>query len=115
MSLYNSTNSFPVVIPFNSKDRVSGNVNSFTSSPTDVGVNTFDSVVLLAASIPKSWFNVPSNYNTVTLTEKAVNTTITPPTNFTATWTTGYTGYAYGGGKYDGNGSTGVVILYLNQ
>jgi len=83
MSLYNSTNSFPVVIPFNSKDRVSGNVNSFTSSPTDVGVNTFDSVVLLAASIPKSWFNVPSNYNTFTLTEKAVNTTITlPPGNY---------------------------------
>ena len=83
MSLYNSTNSFPVVIPFNSKDRVSGNVNSFTSSPTDVGVNTFDSVVLLAASIPKSWYNIPSNYNTFTLTEKAVNTTITvPPGNY---------------------------------
>lgn len=83
MSLYNSTNSFPVVIPFNSKDRTSGNVNSFTSSPTDVGVNTFDSVVLLAASIPKSWYNVPSNYNTFTLTEKAVNTTITvPPGNY---------------------------------
>jgi hypothetical protein len=65
------------VIPFSSKDRVSGNVNSFTSSPTDVGVNTFDSVVLLAASIPKSFYNVPSNYNTFTLTEKGFSTTIT--------------------------------------
>jgi hypothetical protein len=83
MSLYNSTNSFPVVISFSSKDRISGTVNSFTSTPTDVGVNTFDSVVLLAASIPKSFFNVPSNYNTFTLTEKAVNTTITvPPGNY---------------------------------
>ena len=55
MSLYNSTNSYPVVIPFSSKNRTSGTVNSFTSTPTDVGVNTFDSVVLLAASIPKSF------------------------------------------------------------
>lgn len=77
MSIYNSTNSFPVVIPFNSKDRTSGNASSFTSMPTDIGLNTFDSVVLLASSIPKSWYNMPSNYNTFTLTEKSVNTTIT--------------------------------------
>ena len=66
-----------MLIPFNSKNRVSGNASSFVSIPVDLNLNSYDSVVLLAASIPKSWYNVPSNYNTFTLTEKGVSTTIT--------------------------------------
>ena len=77
MSLYNASNTSPTVIPFNSKNRVSGNASSFVSIPVDLNLNSYDSVVLLAASIPKSWYNVPSNYNTFTLTEKGVSTTIT--------------------------------------
>ncbi len=79
MSLYNASNTSPTVIPFNSKNRVSGNASSFVSIPVDLNLNSYDSVVLLAASIPKSWYNVPSNYNTFTLTEKGVPTTITIP------------------------------------
>lgn len=79
MSLYNASNTSPTVIPFNSKNRVSGNASSFVSIPVDLNLNSYDSVVLLAASIPKSWYNVPSNYNTFTLTEKGVPTTITVP------------------------------------
>jgi len=77
MSLYNASNTSPTVIPFNSKNRSSGDASSFVSTPIDLNLNSFDSVVLLAASIPKSWYNVPSNYNTFTLTEKGVSTTIT--------------------------------------
>jgi hypothetical protein len=84
MSLYNASNTSPTVVPFNSKNRVSGNASSFVSTPVDLNLNSYDSVVLLAASIPKSWYNVPSNYNTFTLTEKGVSTTITiPPGSYT--------------------------------
>ena len=79
MSLYNSTNSSPSVVQFNSKDRISGSNNNFYSIPTEIGINTYDSVVLLAASIPKSWYNMPTGYNTFTLIEKGVSTTITVP------------------------------------
>ena len=77
MSIYNSTNTTPSVVAFNSKNRVSGNASNFVSEPVDLNLNSYDSVVLLAASIPKSWYNVPSNYNTFTLTEKGFSTTIT--------------------------------------
>lgn len=84
MSLINASNTAPTVVPFNSKNRLSGNASSFVSIPVDLNLNSFDSVVLLAASIPKSWYNVPSNYNTFILREKGVNTTITvTPGNYT--------------------------------
>lgn len=79
MSLYNGSNTSPTVIPFNSANRVSGNASSFVSIPVDLNLNSYDSVVLLAASIPKSFYNVATNYNTFTLTEKGVPTTITIP------------------------------------
>jgi hypothetical protein len=39
MSLYDSTNSPPVVISFNSKNRISGTNSNFMSVPVDIGVN----------------------------------------------------------------------------
>jgi hypothetical protein len=79
MSLFDSQNSSPQIVSFNSKDRVSGTNSDFVSSPVDLGLNRFDSVALLQASIPKSYYNMPSGYNTFTLTEKTVSTTITIP------------------------------------
>ena len=77
MSIYDSSSSHPQVVSFNSKDRQSGSNSNFVSAPVDIGINRFNAVCLLCASIPKSYYNVPSGYNTFTLTEKAVSTTIT--------------------------------------
>lgn len=79
MSLFDSQNSSPQIISFNSKDRIAGINSNFVSMPVDIGLNRFDSVALLQASIPKSYYNMPTGYNTFTLTEKAVSTTITIP------------------------------------
>jgi hypothetical protein len=79
MSIYDSSSSHPLVVSFNSKDRQSGSNSNFVSAPVDIGINKFNAVCLLCASIPKSYYNVPSGYNTFTLTEKAVSTTITIP------------------------------------
>ena len=79
MSIYDSSSSHPQVVSFNSKDRQSGSNSNFVSAPVDIGINKFNAVCLLCASIPKSYYNLPSGYNTFTLTEKAVSTTITIP------------------------------------
>jgi len=79
MSIYDSTSSQPQVVSFNSKDRISGSNSNFVSSPIDIGINKFNAVCLLCASIPKSFYNMPSGYNTFTLIEKGVPTTITIP------------------------------------
>lgn len=79
MSLYDSSITPPLIINFNSKDRVSGTNSNFISNPVDLGNNSFDTVCLVQASIPKSFYNMPSGYNTFTLQENGVNATITVP------------------------------------
>jgi hypothetical protein len=79
MSLYDSTLTPPLVINFNSKDRIQGTNSSFLSEPVDLGNNAFDSVCLVQASIPKSFYNVPTGYNTFTLQENAASVTVTIP------------------------------------
>lgn len=79
MSIYDSSSSVPQVVSFNSKDRQSGTDSNFLSAPIDLGINKFNAVCLLCASIPKSYYNMPSGYNTFTLTEKGISTTITIP------------------------------------
>jgi len=88
MSLSDNTITPPLVINFNSKDRIQGTNSSFLSAPVDLGNNAFDSVCLVQASIPKSFYNVPSGYNTFTLREfdgvTTANATITiPPGSYT--------------------------------
>jgi hypothetical protein len=73
MSLFDQSLSTPVVLSFNSKDRISGTNSSFVSSPLDLGFNTFDSVALVQASIPRSFYNVPTSYRTFTLRELGIN------------------------------------------
>lgn len=69
----------PQVIQFNSKDRIGGTNSNFTSSPIDIGYNNYDSVVLLQASIPRSFYNVPTLYNTFVVKEGVNTRTITIP------------------------------------
>lgn len=77
MSNFDGTLSYPTIISFNSKDRIGGTNSSFQNIPVDLGGNKYDAVCLMTASIPKSYYNMPSGYNTFTLTEKGVSTTIT--------------------------------------
>jgi hypothetical protein len=88
MSLSDNTITPPLVINFNSKDRIQGTNSSFLSAPVDLGNNQFDSVCLVQASIPKSFYNCPSGYNTFVLREfdgvTTSNATITiPPGSYT--------------------------------
>lgn len=71
MSIYDSSSTSPIVISFNSKDRIGGSNSDFISQPIDLGINKYDSVCLVQASIPRSFYNVATNYNTFTITEPA--------------------------------------------
>lgn len=77
MSLIDKTFTNPLIVNFNSKDRVSGTNSNFQSIPIDLGNNAFDTICLIQASIPKSFYNIPSGYNKFTLQENATTATIT--------------------------------------
>jgi len=88
MSLADYSIANPIVLNFNSKDRISGRNSNFQSIPVDLGNQSYDSVALVQASIPKSFYNMPSGYNTFTLREfdgvTTTSVTITiPPGNYT--------------------------------
>ena len=84
MSLIDKSLTNPVVVNFNSKDRISGTNSNFNSAPIDLGNNAFDTVCLIQVSIPKSFYNVPSGYNTFVLRENSTSVTITiPPGSYT--------------------------------
>lgn len=84
MSLFNSTLYHPQTYFFDSGERTSGDSGSFSSSPINLDItNPYDSVVVNQVVIPKSWYNVPQNYNTFTLTEDGVDVLITiTPANY---------------------------------
>ena len=69
MSLIDKSLTNPLIVNFNSKDRVSGTNSNFNSAPIDLGNNAFDTVCLIQASIPKSFYNMPNGYNTFILRE----------------------------------------------
>lgn len=69
MSLYDATYIFPQVLNFNSKDRISGTNSAFYSEPQTLGDNRYDTCCVVGASIPKSFYNMPSGYNTFKLIE----------------------------------------------
>lgn len=77
MSIFDSSSTSPIVISFNSKDRIGGTNSNFLSQPVDLGINKYDSVCLVQASIPRSFYNVATNYNTFTLYEPTATKTIT--------------------------------------
>ena len=79
MSLYDNSISPPLILNFNSKDRVSGSNSNFNSIPVDLGNNAYDTVCLVQASLPKSFYNMPTGFNTFTLRENATSVTVTIP------------------------------------
>lgn len=79
MSNIDRTKYNPIILTFNSKDRISGTNSSFLSDNALIQNYGFDSVCLIQASIPRSFYNVPSGYNTFVLNENGVNKTVTMP------------------------------------
>ena len=79
MSIIDSSFSPPTIISFNSKDRIAGTNSNFISKPIDLGINKYNAVCIVQASIPKSYFNMPNNYNTFTLVELGIPITISVP------------------------------------
>ncbi|MFZ4671456.1 MAG: hypothetical protein ACOYLT_05515 [Flavobacterium sp.] len=69
MSIFDSSSTTPIVINFSSKDRVGGTNSNFISKPIDLGINKYDSVCLIQSSIPRSFYNIPTNYNTFRISE----------------------------------------------
>jgi len=79
MSLIDKTASRPFIATFDSRLRSAGTNSSFVSQPIDLGINNYNSVCVLQASIPKSFYNMPSPFNTFILRENGIDTTIVIP------------------------------------
>lgn len=79
MSLADNTYSAPYVIYISSNNRASGTNSNFQSAPIDLGINKYDACCVCQASIPRSFYNIPSGYNTFTLKEGVSTATITIP------------------------------------
>ena len=85
MSIYSNVTDHPTTFYFDSSERASGSNESFLSKPISLDTsNRYDSVVVSQVSIPKSWYNVPANFNTFILHETdtfgpMTNTIITIP------------------------------------
>ena len=77
MSIYDNTSSHPVVLHFTSEDRSSGTNSNFTSTPFSMGVHDYDSVCLTQASIPRSFYNCPSGFNTFNIIQNGITSIIT--------------------------------------
>lgn len=85
MSISNNSSVAPIVVNFSSQTRESGSNENFFSNPITFKINSFDSVCLLQASVPKSTYNISSPYNTFTLTENGISATVTiPPASYSA-------------------------------
>jgi len=67
------------IITINSRDRTSGTTSDFFYSLDLPSGHTFDSVVVLSALIPKSYYLIGTGRNTFTLIEDASSTIISVP------------------------------------
>lgn len=84
MSIFNNATDHPFPLYIDSSERISGRNGAFQSAPAILSSgNKYDSVVVNQISIPKSWYNTPSQYSTFTLSEFdgviTTQTTITLP------------------------------------
>jgi hypothetical protein len=80
MSIYNNINNHPTTFYFDSSERISGTNEAFLSKQINLDSgNRYDSVVVSQVSIPKSWYNVPAQFNYFYLVENGVPITITIP------------------------------------
>jgi len=79
MSISDNSGTNPFFVFINSNNRVSGTDANFQSAPIDLGVNNFDSVCVSQASIPRSFYNVPTLYNSFTLKEGLLTASVVIP------------------------------------
>jgi len=80
MSIYNNVTDHPVPVYIDSSERTSGTDSAFLSRPFAISAgNSYDSVVVNQVSIPKSWYNVPAEYNYIYLIENGNTITINVP------------------------------------
>ena len=85
MSIANNSAVAPIVVNFSSQTRESGTNENFFSNPITFKINSFDSVCLLQASVPKSTYNISSPYNTFILIENGISATVViPPASYSA-------------------------------
>ena len=59
--LTNKESTHPIIINIKSSERITGNISNFKSKPISLYNNDFDTVCLLTASIPRTFYNIPSN------------------------------------------------------
>ena len=97
MSIINRSKTTPYNVYFNSRNRIEGTESNFVSTPIDLGINTFDSVCLVQATVPRSFYNIPSQYCSFTVLENLIPRTVTLPT-----------------GSYNKNNLRTALIQYLN-
>lgn len=76
--LTNKESTHPVIINIKSSDRIDGSISNFNSKPINLYNNDFDTVCLLTASIPRTFYNIPNN-SSFTIEEDGVPRTITIP------------------------------------
>lgn len=86
---------FKSVLNINSADRLSGTPGNFIVDLKGdlVTPNNYDSIVLISAAIPKSYYTFSSRNNTFVLTEGVTNTTVTiTPGNYDGAYLATYLG-----------------------
>lgn len=59
--LTNKESTHPIIINIKSAERISGSISNFNSKPINLYNNDFDTVCLLTASIPRTFYNIPTN------------------------------------------------------
>lgn len=77
MSLYDNTSTHPYTAYFSSDNRISGSNASFVSPVVDLGLNDYNSVCIMSAQIPRSFFNCPTAKNTFTVIQNGISTVCT--------------------------------------
>jgi hypothetical protein len=79
MSLADNTFNAPYIIYISSLEKSLGTNSNFQSAPIDLGINRYDSCCVCQASIPRSFYNIPSGFNSFTLREGLITKTISIP------------------------------------
>jgi hypothetical protein len=67
---YNTT---PIILNFNSDERINGSNSSFLSKVENLGIHDYDSIAIIQCSIPRSFYNVPSN-SSFTVIQNGIST-----------------------------------------
>lgn len=73
MSLTNKENTHPTIVHISSERRISGTISDFESEYIDFKLNNYDTVCLLQASIPRTFYNISESNNKFFINEGSGN------------------------------------------